>query len=85
MSKINGGGPAFPVPGFIYPNDELQHPDGGMSMRDKFADSVLPAVFKEHMVFIRNNEYRLTENFAKVIAQDAYKLADAMLAARESS
>lgn len=36
--SIKDGGPAYPCPGMAgLPNGEFLHPEGGMSLRDKFA------------------------------------------------
>lgn len=64
------GGPAFPVPG-------LQHDEdfNGMTLRDYFAAQALQAL-------IRADDY-LEGNWSNEnVAQDAYALAGAMLAAR---
>jgi hypothetical protein len=71
----NNGGPAFPIsiPG---------HGDNGacgMSLRDYFAAKALQAV-----PMPQGHQHDIPEVYAR-IAQHAYKMADAMLRAREST
>lgn len=75
MTKIDDGGPAFPVPNL--PN---MH---GMPLRDWFAGQALPAVMAvtaagQHIPQMLPGETRLEP----AIARDAYAMADAMLAVR---
>ena len=65
--KIDNGGPAFPRSQSTYTCAQ-----DGMSLRDHFAGQAIPAL-------IATPPYR---RFVSV-ANDAYKLADAMLAARK--
>lgn len=77
-NKPNDGGPAYPV------NTTQQHggfePSTGMSLRDKFADSVLPDVFSE---YAKTNMLPLAPDVKASVALECYSMADAMLAARE--
>jgi len=72
------GGPAFPkVP------DSIRNGSAGMSLRDWFAGQALPAVIDatsagQHQP-LGSNEIGLEA----AMARDAYKLADAMIAARK--
>lgn len=78
-AKTNDGGPAFPCPG---DSNGLE----GMTLRDWFAGQAVPkaretvpeydlkAMFGPHRTGIRREE---------IIAADAYRIADAMLKARE--
>ncbi|TPK14121.1 hypothetical protein [Mesorhizobium sp. B2-5-11] len=76
----NDGGPAFPVTGATFGRE-------GMTLRDWFAGQALPAIVNatsagKHQpsgVDVRNSTY---SKVVEGIAQDAYALADAMLAAR---
>ena len=77
--QIHDGGPAFPNS----PQDVFDAETGlaftGMSLRDYFAAKALPALIAAH-------ERSIDEHDAipvKAIAFDAFKLADAMLHARE--
>jgi hypothetical protein len=72
MSKINDGGPAFPV--LDNPGDgALYCRAGGMSLRDWFAGQALNAMLADPGRF----------SSAAGFSADAYAVADAMIAARE--
>lgn len=64
-------GAAFPFP---YPGADGQPVDYGMSLRDYFAAKALPGLLHPEM---------LGGHSVERIAAEAYKLADAMLAARQ--
>ena len=68
MSNTNTGGPAFPV-GNV----------NGMSLRDYFAAKAMQAILSSdrYVGLIGVNRYE------QRTAEDAYKMADAMLEARE--
>ncbi|WP_181175429.1 hypothetical protein [Mesorhizobium sp. B1-1-4] len=82
----NDGGPAFPSVLYSHERAENWSTDG-MSLRDWFAGQALPAIVNatsagKHQpsgVDVRNSTY---SKVVGGIAQDAYALADAMLAAR---
>lgn len=66
------GGPAFPHVNPNYDGNWNKEPQrGGMTLRDWFAGQAISAI-------IRENPYAET----KALARDAYRVADAMLAAR---
>jgi hypothetical protein len=73
MTKPYDGGPAFPGPSFTqagYPNGHSM----GLTMRDWFAGQALA------------NPYTTDhEHFPDKVAEWAYQVADAMLAARDAS
>lgn len=79
MSANDRGGPAFPALQFIVPHDlEARHvarlgETQGMSLRDYFAGQALVAMH------IRS------EGLPDLIAERAYEIADAMIAAREKT
>lgn len=74
MSKIDDGGPAFPVV------DEDGLASRGMTLRDYIATQAAPAFVK---AAIRGAlELEGNETNGEAIARNAYMLADAMLAAR---
>lgn len=83
MSKDNGGS-AYPVPGFEYLNDADQTspervvhiPHHGMTLRDYFAAAAAQGIMASG-----NACPETAQHFAN-IAEDAYILADAMLAER---
>jgi hypothetical protein len=72
MSKINDGGPAFPVP-----NDANTNGQEGMTLRDWFAGQAL--VGKLAAASIREDGYH------SKYAAECYTIADAMLAARNAA
>lgn len=57
-------------------------PGFGMTLRDYFAAAALPIVAPAHSVPHANVTWIAAENFP-VLAADAYRLADAMLKARQ--
>ncbi len=67
-----GGGPAFPVNG---PNGD--HP--GMTIRDWFAGMALDGVVER----CHNDTLNQGQRHEEMFAEKAYRIADAMLAARE--
>lgn len=73
MAEIKDGGPAYPTTGACYENME---PAGvGMTLRDKFAESALIGALASEKLHLRKTDDQL--------ARDCYKMADAMLRARE--
>lgn len=87
MSKINDGGPAFPLSKdmVLDPVTNLSGEDvsSGMSLRDYFAAQAMPAVIMAtsqnmHQPLKRDGE----RTVVPAIARDAYAIADAMLSAR---
>jgi hypothetical protein len=81
MSAINNGGPAFPE---SYIGADMPHEGvgNGMSLRDYAAIKVLPAIYADAMKgdvsgLFSSPDWRIG------LALDAYKMADAMLKARE--
>ena len=72
MSNTNTGGPAFPFPAYTYPNGEINHGEGGMTLRDYFAAEAM-------QVFLQNERSTMNQD-----AKAAYEMADAMLKAREA-
>jgi hypothetical protein len=63
--------PAFPFPAYTYPNGEIIHGESGMTLRDYFAAKALPFLMSAY-------------EDMDAIAGVAYKMADAMLKAREA-
>lgn len=73
---VNDGGPAFPIPA-----SEVNRPDPGMSLRDWFAGRIINGILSSY-------EYKRDAKDGAMLIRDstceaAYKLADAMLKARE--
>lgn len=75
MSKIEDGGPAFPVVGMSHVNGQAVTAvfNGGMSLRDYFAAKAMQALSGTDQG-MREEPWR--------IAECAYRMADAMLSAR---
>lgn len=82
MTQRNDGGPAYPS---IEPNQDgtPYHYSPGMSFRDAAALSILPALYAEFWRGVVADEYNVTPGWRDGVAADAYRMADAMLAARE--
>jgi len=72
----NTGGPAFPVP----PN--TWYDKQGMTLRDYFAAKAMPIAAGG--LNQRGEDFTRPDQYSQ-LATDAYKLADAMLVAREDS
>lgn len=80
MSKSNGG-PAFPLS--VEPTFQWAEP--GMSLRDWFAGQALIAVVGNNQLLDKMSDIRSDKDFGVSVASGCYKLADAMLSAREAS
>lgn len=65
-------GPAFPFPAYTYPNGEINHGEGGMTLRDYFAAAAMQG-------YIVGTE----KPRAEVMARVAYEVADAMIKERK--
>ena len=70
MSNKDTGGPAFPTMQYEHGGDE-----DGISMRDYFAAKALQGMFASGNLELRDTN--------EIIAEAAYKIADAMLKARK--
>ena len=81
MSTIKDGGPAFPLAGF----QDNEGPVFGMSLRDYFAAKAMHTAARM-LADTLDEGCTLKEGYSEVqvIAAAAYKLADAMLVAREA-
>ena len=66
--------PAFPFPAYTYPNGEINHGESGMTLRDYFAARAMAADMTDGIH---------EKDFGWAAAR-AYKIADAMLKAREA-
>lgn len=72
MADHDDGGPAFPVPLAITPDGDWVHSSyPGMSLREWFAGQALAAIANTHP-------------FADKCSEHAYKIADAMIAAKRA-
>jgi hypothetical protein len=74
MSNTNTGGPAFPVLDYITPN-RVETAKNGMTLRDYFAAKAMQG-------YLGSPEW-LREVSPQGTAEAAYRVADAMLRARE--
>ena len=78
MSNTNTGGPAFPT---TKPLEHWGDPNQGMTLRDYFAAKAMQIMWDAYdkgYCGLNNNDAPNVE----IIAEGAYKLADAMLKAR---
>ena len=73
MSKDKTGGPAFPFPAYTYPNGEINHGEGGMTLRDYFAAKAMQGLLSADDGFTMGSS---------LVAELAYDQADAMLKER---
>lgn len=73
MEAKNNGGPAFPMPANEYSGTG---PEWGITTRDYFAAKAMNGICGHH------DTWGMSDYGA--IAEEAYKIADAMLAAREA-
>ncbi len=71
---MNNGGPAFP--GMDYVSQDGKKNPEGMTLRDYFAANILPALYADA---------RVGRDWQNYVAQEAYRMADAMLKARETT
>lgn len=87
-TKINNGGPAFPVTDHHCENGQIQIGDNGMTLRDWFAGQTLTSILKssgdlscyyDHMVGSKG-DHNIPSPTA--LALFAYEIADAMIAAK---
>lgn len=75
------GGSAFPTPDIYHPDGQVQYGELGMTLRDYFAAKAL-----QGMITTAASPALLGMNGAEpLIAQAAYKLADAMIAERNKN
>lgn len=74
MSKIEDGGPAYP--GWTQNHYTDQRPVGGMNLRDYFAAKAMTRIVSYDKEGVMSPE---------TLASASYRLADAMLKAREKS
>ena len=83
MSNTNTGGPAFPFPAYTYPNGEINHGEGGMTLRDYFAAKAMEIMWdaydKGYCGMADSDDPNI-----QLVAKGAYQMADAMLKARDA-
>ena len=76
MSKIYGGGYAFPG---SYSEQGETNWDDGLTKREWFAGMALGAVYTSYMEY--SEKHGMDENWRDGIAGDAFKMADSMIRA----
>jgi hypothetical protein len=84
-NEIDAGGSAFPIEGGA---DSGLHPDPGMTLRDKFAESAMNGIVSSIISGDNYDRLRAVANgrgltLSQWIARDAYKQADAMIVERQ--
>ena len=72
MSEKNTGGPAFPTE--VWDSEGVPQHTEGMTLRDYFAAKAMQGIVSREVS---------NESLIEVYAKNAYKMADAMLEARE--
>lgn len=80
MSELNNGGPVFPQSKHV---GDAGMTEGGMTLRDYFAGKALPECLREFYAFLSEGN-QIPEDWRTGVAMDAYAMADAMLAARDT-
>ena len=83
MSNTNTGGPAFPT---TKPLEHWGDPNQGMTLRDYFAAKAMQSIYAANVDWEPTGTPMDEESLQVLadVAQDAYKMADAMLKAREA-
>lgn len=71
------GGAAFPIP-----ESTKFFPETGMSLRDYFAARVLPAIYTDVIASLTKSGFP-SDDWKVGVAIDCYRMADAMLTARD--
>lgn len=93
MSDIDDGGPAFPVPplvidGKYWDPSEMHEGHLGLSLRDWFAGQAIPELIRivDGATAGRDDvpDSIAAKAAAKVVAIQAYQMADAMIQARKA-
>jgi hypothetical protein len=84
MSTTNTGGSAFPVQESSVMNngERAQYAEPGMTLRDYMATKLMPEVYRQY-ADQANAKNQWDPDWQMYLAVDAYRLADAMLRARE--
>jgi hypothetical protein len=77
MNNTKTGGPAFPFPAYTYPNGEINHGEGGMTLRDYFAAKAM-------VFYFAGPDAKVISKQPDAIARWCYIMADEMLKAREA-
>ncbi len=77
--KDKTGGPAFPTSEWTADGEHIKE-HHGMTLRDYFAAKALPST-----VIVCVNDHRAGKTYHEYCAEQSYKMADAMLEAREAT
>ena len=82
--KIETGGPAFPVQYSNEADGPTVMPHVGMTLRDYFAAKALPEIMREWDMERRGVDGSgCFDEHVPLMAEESYRMADAMLKARE--
>jgi hypothetical protein len=83
----NTGGPAFPVNEYVQHNGLTIGVQEGMNLRDYFAAKAMQSIYTATVDWTPTGTPMDEESLQVLadVAQDAYKLADAMIKAREET
>lgn len=82
-TKIDDGGPAFPIQPFVNPRGDWEWGSAGVSVRDYFAAKALPQAWEsEHANPTYGGASSSKEPTYRGVAAKAYLIADAMIAER---
>lgn len=89
MSK-NDGGPAFPTTPVNNGYDHTTTGNGtgsgvGMTLRDYFAAKAMASCYAEYFKGLERLEFPCEPQWREGVARDAYSMADAMLATRDTT
>jgi len=82
MTNKPTGGPAYPFPAYTYPNGEINHGEGGMTLRDAIAIAAMQGLLSNREMgdaALHNSG----AEWVKDITESAFEFADAMLLERE--
>ena len=84
MSNTKTGGRAFPVVAYDR-HGEIMDIDAGMTLRDYFAAKAMPIAFQQYIQSCGAiTDWHDIGGSLSFVTGDAYRLADAMLAARSA-
>lgn len=89
-TKLNDGGPAFPAPARFDTEADSWDCDPhftGMTLRDYFAARAMPMAVERlrHNYTIDMDDWYWTDDDFDAVADHSYRLADAMLRARQEN
>jgi len=79
------GGPAFPSSNDITVGNAHTNVHSGMTLRDWFAGQALAGMWSnnDHLCIVKENASKAGHSFDERLSQNAYAIADAMIAERK--